>query len=283
MTETNNNPAQEENGQAPVQPEGELRAELARVRSGNKTLKVVAAVLLSLFIVVAAVAFFVYRKISTAKDAIEQVFQGFPQQPAVYQPENRSFPAAQGVYSSTSMPASSLGLFAGGMPGGSAAEGFAPEKSAEMLKAMNKYADRPIVKEFIADLKKNPEMAAAFAASKGGNPMAVIASMRGGGGIDKMMMKYVTRPEFMKLMMEVMSDPDMKPFMKNLPMGMGMPSGMPPGMSIPETSPGRPRASESPDEEEEGGEITFDPSAISGPAKQAPAASKKRPATVDSD
>lgn len=285
MTESNNAPVPEENKQAPAEPEGDLRAELARVRGRNNTLKIVAGVLLSLFIIIGAVGFLVYRKIAAAKANFEEVFRAFPPPPAGLQPENRMFPTAQGVNTSTSMPASTLGLFSGEMPGGGSGgympPGFSPEKSEQIVKAMNKYADRPIVKEFIADLKKDPNMASAFAASKGKDPMAVFASMKNSkGGVDRLMMKYVTRPEFMKLMMEVMGDPEMKPFLQNMPGG--VPSGMPQGMGIPQPSGQEPEPSELSDEDG-GGEITFDASAISGPAKPAPASSRKARRPVDTD
>jgi len=284
MTETNESAAPEENKQDPAQQEEGLRAELARVRGRNNTLKIVAGVLLSLFIIIGAVGFLVYRKISAAKANFEDVFRAFPPPTPGYQPENRTLPTAQGVNNSTSMPASSLGLFSGEMPGGGGymPPGFSPEKSEQIVKAMNKYADRPIVKEFIADLKKDPNMASAFAASKGKDPMAVFASMKNSkGGVDRLMMKYVTRPEFMKLMMEVMGDPEMKPFLQNMPGA--IPSGLPQGMGIPQPPDQEPDSSRLSEEEDGGGEITFDPSAISGPAKPASSSSRKARQPVDSD
>ena len=101
------------------------------------------------------------------------------------------------------------------------------------------------------------------------------------GGVDRLMMKYVTRPDFMKLMMEVMGDPEMKPFLQNMPGG--VPSGMPQGMGIPQPPDQEPDSSRLSEEEDGGGEITFDPSAISGPAKPASSSSRKARQPVDSD
>ena len=284
MTETNNAPVPEEDKADPAQPEGDLRAELARVRGRNKTLKIVAAILFSMFLIIAAGGYYIYRKVSAAIAPFQDAFQGFPPLTAGYQPENRTLPMGQGVYSSPSMPASTLGLFSGGLPGGSAEKGFDPGQGEQLLKALNKYADRPIVKEFLADLKKTPEIAAAFSSSKGVNPAAFMAAMQNvkGKGMDKLMMKYAARPEFLKLMMDFMNDPEMKPLLRNMPSGMGMPAGMPQGTAV-SVPAGRQPADSRPSDEDGDGEMTFDPSVISGPAKSAPAASKKVPRLVDND
>ena len=281
MTDISNTPAPEENKPDTVQPEGGLRAELARVRGRNKTLRGVAAVLLSLFIILAALSFLAYRKISATIAPFQQAFQAFPPPAAGYQPENKTLPM-RGVYSSTSMPASTLGLFTGGMPGGFAEENFNPEQGEQLLKAINKYADRPIVKEFLADLRKNPEIAAAFSSGKGVNPVVFMAAMQNARGMDKMMIKYATRPAFLKLLTEVMRDPYLKPFMRNMPAGMGMmPPGMPQGAAISVPTGPQSRASRLTAEYGDG-EVTFDPSVISGPAKPARAPSRKAPPPVDS-
>ncbi len=282
MTETNNTQGPEDNTRPAEQPEGDLREELARVRNKNKTLKAVSAAFLVLFIIVSAVGFFIYRKITATKAAFEEAFQGFtPPPPVGYHPETRPLPMEQGVYSSTDMPASSLGLITGGLPGEGAAANFDPAQGQKVISVMNKYADRPIVKEFIADLKKDPAMAAAFAASKGTNPLAVLASAQNVKGLDKLMLKYSTRPEFMKLMMELMNDPDLKAFTKGLPAGR-LPPGMPPAGPAPSPAPSRlqPRASQAPapvPDAESGGEMVLDTSVISGTAEEPSVAHKKVP------
>lgn len=283
MTDTNNAPLPEEKKADPAQADGDLRAELARVRNKNKTLKIVAAILLSMFLIIAAGGYYIYRKVSTVIAPFQDAFQGFAPVAGGYQPENRTLPMAQGVYSSTSMPASSLGLFSGGMPGGAAPEEFDQAQNERLLKAMSKYADRPIVKEFLADLKKNPEIAAAFSSPKGVNPAAFMAAMQNirGKGMEKVMMKYAARPEFLKLMMEFMNDPELKPLLRNMPVGVGMP-GAPQG-SVVSVPTGQQPAEARPSDEDGDGEMTFDPSVISGPAKKAPAPAKKVPVPVDND
>lgn len=284
MTEPINDPAPEENMQDAARPEGDLRAELARVRNRNNTLKIVAGIFLTLFIIVAAGGYVVYLKIQEAKENFEEVFRSMPMPQPGYQSENRTLPVAQGVSGPGSMPASTMGLLTGGLPD-SPGENMDAARSERILGAMNKYADRPIVKEFIADLKRNPDMAEAFASSKGGNPLTVLSKIQGAKGLDKIFLKYATRPEFMKVMVEFMNDPEMKPLMKGMPGGMPMGlGGMGQAVAVP--SGPDPRASQ-PSEEDGDREMTFDPSVISGPAAPAPAVPKKtykrKPPPVDSD
>ncbi|HAU89948.1 MAG TPA: hypothetical protein DCW72_06900 [Elusimicrobia bacterium] len=180
------------------------------------------------------------------------------------------------------MPQSSLGLFSGGLPGAQGglpgAQGGLPDMAAsqEAAQALFKYSDRPIVKEFIADLKKNPEMAAALAASKDGNPFAVLSTLRNAKGMDKLVMRYAARPEFLKLMMEVANDPELKPLMG----GMGLPAGAPQARNVPVGPGPAVRSVSEPAGEEE--DIKFDSSAISGPAAR-PASGAQVPPPVDSE
>lgn len=281
MTENDNQPVTpNQPAQAPRQGEGEhpeagLREELARVRSRNKVLVTVAAVLGTVFVLAAGAAYVVYMKVSAAKENIEQVFASFQPPAPGYQPEAVRLPGQ--VAFSTAMPQSSLGLFTGGIPG---AQGALPDMAAaqEAAQALFKYSDRPIVKEFIADLKKNPEMAAAFAASKDGNPFAVLYTVRSAKGMDKLVMRYASRPEFLKLMMEVANDPELKPLMGAMPPGMGLPAGAPPARGVPVNA----ARSAEPEEEGEEEDLKFDPSAISGPAAR-PASGAQLPPPVDSE
>jgi hypothetical protein len=90
----------------------------------------------------------------------------------------------------------------------------------KILKAMNKYSERPIVKEFLSDLKKEPEFQKALKASGEHNPMAVMENIHKIKNMKKIMGKYAMRPGFMKLMLDVMQDPEMQPFFKMMPGGM---------------------------------------------------------------
>lgn len=284
MTENDNQPVTpDQPARAPQQGAGEnpadgLREELARVRKRNKVLVTVAAVLGTVFVLAAGAAYVVYMKVSAAKENIEQAFASFPPPGQGYRPEAARLPG-QGVALSTAMPRSSLGLFSGGMPGGQQSP-IDLQASQEAAQALFKYSDRPIVKEFIADLKRDPEMAAAFAANKEGNPFAVMMSVRNAKGMDKLVARYAARPEFLRLMMEVMNDPELKPLMNGLPPGMGLPAGAPPARNVPVISaPAAQPAGQYEDEEED---IQFDPSAISGPAAR-PAPGARVPPPVDSE
>jgi len=254
----------------PPPPAGEdLQAELARSRSRNKALKITLILLATLLLLLGVAAYTVYSKLMHTKEAVEEAFASFPQQTLFRAEGGGQLPLpGPSVFTSTGMPSSSLGLFAGGLPGGAGSE-QAQAQAEQVLKAMNKYANRPIVKEFIADLGKNPDMAKAIAEGQGGNPIAMIKGIQGARGMDKVIAKYAMRPEFMKLMMEVMSDPDMAVVTNSIPSGVrpNIGGGM---QARPVAGPG-PAAQEPPDDRDGDGEMTLDTSAISGgPAKPVP-------------
>lgn len=284
MTETNiPQPPPPPPPQGQPAPAGEaesLRAELAKSRRRNKVLVTVAAVIGTLLVLLAGAGYMIYMRLSEVSDSVAQTMRNFEaQQLPAMQPDGAF--QGHGVSYSTSMPVSSLGLFSGGMPGGQQAA-FDPEQGERMFKAVQKYYDRPIVKEIMADLSKNPDMAAAFEGGRKGNPMAALMALQKAKGMEKVMMKYAARPEFMKLMMDVMSDPEIRPFMQGMPGGMPMPGPgrSPQAVAVPVNT--APAVSEEPEGEEEG-PMTFDPSAISGPSKETSVRSKKLPPPVDSD
>lgn len=271
MAEEKNVPVPEEKKQEAAAPESELAAELEQVKSRNKILKIVAAVLAALFLVLAAGAFIAYRKIAQAKDELVNAFQNYQPSP---QPEGLPMPGAAPSVAQSTMMASTLGLISGSIPGDQP-EAAKLEEAGKIVNAMGKYADRPVIKEFIADLKKDPEIAKALAESKGNNPMAVLASIQKAKGANALIAKYAVRPDFIKVMMEAMKDPDMKPVMSRVPMGGGMPQPVPVA-----TGP-----AEEP-QQEEGGSLTLDPSAMNvpagaTPAEAAPARARKVPPPVD--
>ncbi len=262
MTDTNNAPVPPP--PPPQPPAGEdLQSELHRARSRNKALKITLLLLATLLVLLGVAGYMVYRRLMQTKEAVEEAFAGFPQQTLFRAEGNAQLPLpGASVFTSTGMPASSLGLFAGGVPGAQAEA--AQEQAEKILTAMNKYADRPIVKEFIADLKKNPDMAKAMADGQGGNPVAMVRGVQNARGMEKIIAKYAMRPEFMKLMMEVMSDPEMAAVTNSIPSGI-RPNigGAVPVQSVP--GPG-PAVRETPADQDGDGEMTLDTSAISGPA-----------------
>lgn len=248
-----------------------MRAELAKARSRSKVMTAVAVSLGTILVILAGVAYVIYSKVSAAKDNFEEVFRAMPM-PGAAEQQNRML-AAQGLYPSSGTPVSSLGLFSGSLPSATPLE-MSPEQRERAVAAVTKYTERPIMKEFMEEIKRNPEVAAALAATKaGGNPLALIAAAQNAKGIEKVMMKYALNPEFMKTMMEISNDPALKTYTGGMPGGM-QPQGQ--GVAI----PAMPEQTADPDGD---GEMTFDPSAISGakPAEPAPR-TKRVPSPVDS-
>jgi len=269
--------AEENQVQAPADggQSQDVNAELQKARSGNKILKIVAVVLGVLFLVMAGSAFYIYRKIAQTKAALEEVFNSSPapfqqaSQPGVMPPQGFA------MFGDGSAQSSSLGLITGS-PGGQPQ--FTAEQGERVYSAMMKYSERPIVKEFIADLKKNPDMAKAFEQSKEGNPLAMLSSIRNAKGMEAIVAKYAYRPEFLSLMMEVMKDPEMKPLLGGMP-------GM--GGAMPQTPVPPPAPAESPEPSLGSGDspMVLDTSVISGTPSE-PAARptvRKAPPPVDSD
>lgn len=277
MAEEKTVPVPEEKKQEPARPESELAKELEQVRSRNKILKVTAAVLAILFMALATAAFVAYRKISQAKNDFVNALQNYQPPASGLQAEGMPLPSSfPSVLQSTAMAASSLGLISGSIAGGDQPEAVRAEDTGKVLNAMAKYADRPVIKEFLADLKKDPQIARALAANKSGNPMEIFAAIQKAPGASAIVAKYATRPDFLKVMMEAMKDPEMKPIMSRIPMGGGMPQAVPVAAG-PADEAGQ---------EEEGGSLTLDPSAMNAPAAAAPAntvpaRAKKVPPPVD--
>lgn len=288
MTEDINNPVppQPPAPSAPPVPPGELQAQLDRARSRNKALKITLALLATLLVLLGAAGYIVYSRIMQTKAAVEEAFQAFPQQAMFEQIQKAAEASAQrpGVHYSTSMPSSSLGLFSGGLPDSGPA--MSEDQAAGVAAAMNKYAERPIVKEFLADLRKNPDMAKALELSKGNNPIAMMAAVQNARGIEPIMAKYAMRPEFMKLLMEISSDPALQGAVNTLPAGMRPDIGALRQQARPVASgPAAGRSSQDGEDEPQVGEgMTLDPSAVSG--TQAPATSrpvKRVPSPVDTE
>ncbi|MDA8130780.1 MAG: hypothetical protein M0011_04665 [Elusimicrobia bacterium] len=287
MTEPENNtlpPPPPRPDPSPDEPAGEessLREELRRARSRNKVLVAIAAVLGSVFVLLAGGAYIVYTRLSAARENVEAAFgslqqelpvRTFQQPPPVVMPGQGSMPMA-----SSTIPVSSLGLFSGGLPSSGSPlpslpqAALDPAQAERVAKAMNKYANRPIVKEFIAELKRDPEMAAAFKASDGSNPLEMMAHIQKARSGDRLVMKYLARPEAFSLMMEVMADPDLQPLLR----GLKLPGGavMPPGgqgIQLPQGGP-------------QGAPSTVDTSVMGG-SPGAPAGGGRRvPPSVDSE
>lgn len=243
-----------------------MRSELARARSRSKVMTALAVSLGTILVIIAGVGYVVYTKISAAKENFEEVFRAMPMPQGGAEQQSRML-AGQGVYTSTSLPVSSLGLFSGGGLPSQMPSNMNPEDVARVSQTVNKYLERPVMKEFIAELKTDPAIADALAKTKGGNPAALFVTLQNAKGIEKMMAKYVARPDFMKTLLDMSSDPALKGMAGGMGAAMpGMPQqgqGAMPTVSVPQ-------GQAQPGDEDGDGEMTFDPSAISGtpPATQ---------------
>lgn len=268
-------------GGAPPEPgqEERLRAELARTRAGNKLLKIAAVVLASLFVIMAAAVFYIYSRVSEAAKGLDAI-QSYLPPPSGYTPENRSIPApSASLFGAAASSGSGLGLFSGSVPDESRVAVTA-EDAQKVAGAFSRYSDRPVVKEFIADMKKDPELAKVLAHNKDANPLSVLASIQKSPRMQALAAKYALRPDFIKLVMEVYSDPALKPMMQHMP---GVMPQLPGALPQPAQAPAAPEAAPQQDQPEDSGPMTLDTSVISGGASEQPAqaAPKTVPPPVD--
>ena len=77
--------------------------------------------------------------------------------------------------------------------------------------AFKKYADRPIVKDFIAAAKKDPDFAQALKDIDPGDPLALADVLREMENMKGLMLKFAMRKDFLPFLREVANDPDIKP------------------------------------------------------------------------
>ena len=277
MPEDSGNKDVKEEQKPPAPQEAELRTELARVKGRNKILKVAAGVLFVILTLLAVTGMLIYRRITQATAGLGEALQSFE---TPFPAGDNSVPGSGNSVYASSMPSSGLGLISGSIPGQDAPSALAvsPQEMGEKaLKVMAKYSDRPIVKEFVSDLQKDPEIAKAMSARKGSNPMAMMAGLQNAKGMQKIMMKYATRPDFLKLVIEFTHDPDMKPFMKALPFGIpGQPDD-----AVSVNIGNAPMQAAGTGEGDSG--MVLDTSVISGSQKNAPVTTKKVPLPVDTE
>ncbi len=210
---------------AAVRPSESLAAaaEPAKVRPGNRAFKVAAIVFSVLFALLLAAAFFIYQKFSgfgeflmppsgvsrdsafRAGEAVPPgtLPEGFKRSEALTQPQGGS----------------ALTVFTNAGEYLQAAAAVTAEDGEKAARAFAKYADRAIVKDFMTELEKDPDFARALKEKKANNPLAMIASVQKAKSMRGLTLKFVTRKDFMPLLMEVMNDPDLKPLLGRLPMG----------------------------------------------------------------
>jgi hypothetical protein len=261
--------------------------ELAAVRGKGKWWKIAALVLGLLLLALAAGGYYVYRRVMQAQAALEQVMraaespQAAPQAGAEGAPP-QELPLAVQPRQSSLMAISLPGRDQQGAGGpGPDYPAISPAEAKKTLDALMKYSDRPLVKEFLADLARDPDYIKAQAAKDKGDPMAMITHMQRSEGMRRLVMKYSHRPEFIPLAQEIMRDPELRPLLGAVPggpppeTGPAQPSGMAkvPGISRSEADR-RARAQEraASSDADQDGELTFNPAAIGGAPAPAPRA-----------
>ncbi|HBA59657.1 MAG TPA: hypothetical protein DCZ92_02300 [Elusimicrobia bacterium] len=287
---------------APSVDELKLQDELKKVRSGNKWLKVVVIGFSSVLAVIFIFAYLAYRRIMQAKEVLDSFSQSAGPVSSGPASEGRGVTAPLRVDVS-SEAASGSGLALISMPGGgeeeqaggeqaasgsaaAAAKGMDPAKAKRIMAAMTKYSDRPIMRDFLAELDKDPVYAKARAQQKNGNPMAMISAVQKSPAMKGLITKYAKRPDFMPFMMELMRDPELRPFMGGGLGGADVPPSVPsPRVSAP--APARAAAKPAADENSDAdgdGEMTFNAAAVSGTSQPAPArkSAVKAPPPIDS-
>lgn len=316
MSETDQKPAQTPaaggGGQPPQAPPPQkavqqaqdsqeaMSRELERLRAGNRRLKVVAGTLAAIFVVAAAAGYMVYRKIAAVAEPMADAFQAFPAQPVPGAASGQNalpaipgMPGGQGVQQSgaSSPGGSSLGLFSGGLPGsGTDAAGADPAvaqaNARRAMRALSKYMDRPIVKRFLADLRRDPAVAAALGNKKNVNPIALVAAVRSSRYLNSLIIKYSTDPAFIQTMTEIASDPDIRAIAGSLPPGAmpqlpGTPGAAPQAVVRPMDVQQAPATQNAGGPEYEEG-MTVDQSALGGGSSGASSGDKGVPSPVDS-
>ena len=80
---------------------------------------------------------------------------------------------------------------------------------------MAKYGNRPVVLDLMEDLKNDPCTAKVIADRRLTNMFDALSAAREAGCLDRLKLKYAFRPQFIKLMAEVMSDPEVRPLLES--------------------------------------------------------------------
>ncbi len=271
----------------PPSAEGEavegVKAQLSALRSRNRLLKYLLIFLTLIVLMIAASIAFLYNKIAaflpsgaTYQSGAMESFSSEPPAPP------RASSGGQFPSLGPSQGGSSLFLVKG--PGGqSAGQGadqgwmlplnqLSPQETAAINAAIAKYSQRPLVKEFLEDLKKDPKVGAAFADGKQPTIQDFMAVISNPASVQGLTMKYAVKPGFMALMMEFIADPAFKPVMGNM---QGMIPSVP-GQAVPQFPP--PGAAGPSAQRAGAGEPRLDAGAIGAPAP----ARKVAPKTVPS-
>ncbi|MEI7482785.1 MAG: hypothetical protein WCK75_10610 [Elusimicrobiota bacterium] len=268
-----------------VAPKGsEAPVEPAKVRSGGKVLKIVAIIFSVLSVLLICAALFMYQKLSGFKDLLmppsepagNSAFSGGDEGNGGTLPDGfKGFGA-----SVQDKGGSALTVFTNAAEYAQAAASITPEDAEKAADAFAKYANRGIVKDFMAELNKDPDFIQALKEKDANNPLAMIASVQKVKSIQGLALKFIMRKDFMPLMVEVMNDPEVKPFLGKLPMGNMGPAGqmlkMMSGMSQAPSAEMAQSESDAASEEEEREPAMLDNSAMQSPTNSTGASRKKK-------
>ena len=91
------------------------------------------------------------------------------------------------------------------------------ERDRRLAAAVAKYGERLVVREFIDDLKHEPCTAKVIADEKITDLVGTMSAARRAGCLGRLKLKYALRPQFIRLIEEVMSDPDLRPLLESFP------------------------------------------------------------------
>lgn len=262
------------------------RAQLSALRSRNRLLKYLLIFLTLIVLMIAASIAFLYNKIAAFLPSGE-TYQSGAMESFSADPSDPSAPprsSAGGRLPALGQPQGGSSLFLVKGPGGQAAgqgaaqAGMTPvnqlsaEETAAINAAIAKYSQRPLVKEFLEDLKKDPKVGAAFADGKQPTMQDFMAVIGNPASVQGLTMKYAAKPGFMDLMMEFIADPAFKPVMGNM---QGMIPAVP-GQPVPQLPP--PVSAGPNDSGSESGEPRLDAGALGAPASKRKVAPKSVPA-----
>ena len=267
----------------------ELADELKRIRGRHKALKIVTFLLSGLFIVIILAVAYMYKRMSGLTEMFSGAQQSFSagKDPSV---PNSPLAVFNGMPAAGQSGNSSLGMItgmgslpdepSGAGPGGDIS-GITAADREELLRVFEKYSDRPIVKDFVADLKRDPDYKKALAAGTGNNPAAMMDAFKNTKNIQKLAMKYAVRPDFMPLLTELMNDPQVRPLLAKLPHGgmgpaasMFTPKSGQQSAAMPQAAPSYPAPDQGSGEIDES--MRVDPSAMGGTSQSGEAPIKKK-------
>ena len=267
------------------------KEQLELMKKRNRLLKYLLLAVMVMVLMVAAAIALLYNKIASFFPSGETyqsgIMESFSADPAAALRALPAFGRSSGQAGAPPEGQGQSSLFMVKGPGGEGAgEGavrgpipqvpqLSKEEEAAMKAAMARYAERPLVKEFIEDLRLDPAVGDAFTKGRPPTPADFMKVLGNPDSVQRITMKYAGRPEFMPLMMEFINDPAFKPVMGAMNM---QPAS---GPAAPRPGPSPFPGGEEPEEGESpfpGGEPRLDTKAIRGPASTRKVAPKTVPA-----